>query len=111
MIRAALLLSAVAATGAQDSAATVRFVACPIYRDTDAGRKSGCWLAADPATGTRYDVTAAPTKADWNHAILVEGIVAPSAGDPCGGVVLEPARVSILEEGCTRHLIKARECG
>ena len=81
---------------AQDASEAVRFVTCPVYRDTDNGRKSGCWLASDPASGIRYDVTAAPTKPDWNHAILVEGFVAKAAGDPCGGVVLEPARVSVL---------------
>lgn len=93
--------------GAQAGAQAVSFIACPIYRDTDSGRKSGCWLAEDPATGTRYDVTAAPTKPDWNHAILVEGRAAPSAGDPCGGMVLEPARVSVLEAPCTRHMLTA----
>ncbi|MCR5872481.1 hypothetical protein LRS12_18315 [Sphingomonas sp. J344] len=80
-----LLLGAVLLTGAQDAHQTVRFIACPVYRDTDNGRKSGCWLASDPATGIRYDVTAAPTKPDWNHAILVEGFVATNGGDPCGG--------------------------
>jgi hypothetical protein len=107
VIRAAVLAGMAALTGAQDAERTIRFVTCPIYRDTDAGRKSGCWLATDPATGIRYDVTAAPTKPDWNHAILVEGKVAPGAGDPCGGVVIEPARVSVLEDACTRHMIKA----
>lgn len=107
MIRAALLTPLMLLTGAQDAREAVRFTACPIYRDTDAGRKSGCWLADDPATGVRYDVTAAPTKPDWNHAILVEGFAAPHAGDPCGGAVIEPARVSVLEAPCTRHLLKA----
>ncbi|MET0247322.1 MAG: hypothetical protein ABW182_11285 [Sphingomonas sp.] len=107
MIRAAVLAGMAALTGAQDTERAVRFVTCPVYRDTDAGRKSGCWLATDPASGIRYDVTAAPTKPDWNHAILVEGFVARDAGDPCGGVVIEPARVSVLEDACTRHLIKA----
>lgn len=106
-MKAALLIGAVLLTGAQDAQQAVRFIACPVYRDTDNGRKSGCWLASDPATGIRYDVTAAPTKPDWNHAILVEGLVATDGGDPCGGTVIEPARVSVLEAPCTRHLIKA----
>ena len=106
-MKAVLLLSAALLTGAQDAKHAVRFIACPVYRDTDNGRKSGCWLASDPATGIRYDVTAAPTKPDWNHAILVEGLVAKDAGDPCGGTVIEPARVSVLEAPCTRHLIRA----
>ena len=106
-MKAALLFGAALLTGAQDTQQAVRFIACPVYRDTDNGRKSGCWLTSDPATGLRYDVTAAPTKPDWNHAILVEGSVAADAGDPCGGTVIEPARVSVLEAPCTRHLIKA----
>jgi hypothetical protein len=107
VIRAALLAGIAALTTAADTAETVSFVACPIYRDTDNGRKSGCWLADDPASGRRFDVTAAPTKPDWNHAILVEGFVNVAAGDPCGGVVVEPARVSVLEAGCTRHMLRA----
>jgi len=103
----ALLLAAVPAITAQDMQGLLRFVACPVYRDTDAGRKSGCWLVSDPASGIRYDVTAAPTKPDWNHAVLIEGKVAAAAGNPCGGTVLEPARVSVLEDGCTRHMLRA----
>ncbi len=104
MIRVALLGAALLSGDAQHS---LRFVACPIYRDTDAGRKSGCWLVDEPAGGVRYDVTAAPTKPDWNHAVLVEGHAAPDAGNPCGGVVIEPARVSVLDAPCTRHMLKA----
>lgn len=107
MLRAVILLGATAIGGAQDGAQAVRFIGCPIYRDTDNGRKSGCWLVDDGATGIRYDVTASPTKPDWNHAVLVEGLVAESAGDPCGGKVVEPARVSVLEAPCTRHMLKA----
>lgn len=106
-MKAVLLLGAALLADAQDVQQAVRFIACPVYRDTDNGRKSGCWLASDPATGVRYDVTAAPTKPDWNRAILVEGLVAKGAGDPCGGTVMEPARVSVLDAPCTRHLIKA----
>jgi hypothetical protein len=98
-----MLLAAVAANGG----AEVRYIGCPVYRDTDNGRKSGCWLVEDEASGIRYDVTAAPTKPDWNHAVLVEGVPSAAAGDPCGGTVLEPARVSVLEEGCTRHMLAA----
>ena len=104
MIRLALSGLALLASDTQQA---LRFVGCPIYRDTDAGRKSGCWLIDDPASGVRYDVTAAPTKPDWNHAVLVEGLPAPSTGNPCGGVVIEPARVSVLELPCTRHMLKA----
>lgn len=107
MIRAAALAGAVLLTGVQDTQQAVRFITCPVYRDTDNGRKSGCWLATDPATGVRYDVTAAATKPDWNHAILVEGFIAKDGGDPCGGTVIEPARVAVLDAPCTRHLVRA----
>jgi hypothetical protein len=107
MIRTLLLLAALPSVTAQDMGGLLRFVSCPVYRDTDAGRKSGCWLVSDPASGIRYDVTAAPTKPDWNHAVLVEGKIAAQAGDFCGGTVLDPVRVSVLEDRCTRHMLKA----
>lgn len=95
------------ALAASDAREAVSFVACPIYRDTDAGRKSGCWLADDPASGVRYDVTASPTKPDWNHAILVEAFVSREKGNPCGGVLLDPVRVAVLDDACTRHILPA----
>jgi hypothetical protein len=82
-------------------------VACPIYRDTDSGRKSGCWLADDPATGRRYDISRGPTKPDWNHAVLVEGQSVSGAASPCGGLVLEPVRTSILPDPCPRRMLPA----
>jgi outer membrane protein OmpA-like peptidoglycan-associated protein len=85
----------------------LRFVTCPVYRDTDAGRKSGCWLATDPASGERYDVSRAPTKPDWNHAVLVEGVVSVDQDNACGARVLDPVRVSVLADGCTRHMLPA----
>jgi outer membrane protein OmpA-like peptidoglycan-associated protein len=86
----------------------VSFVACPIYRDTDAGRKSGCWLAEDPATGIRYDVTDGPTKPQVGKLSLFEGIVTQDA-DTCGGVVLRPVRQAVLDEGCPRAIIPAEQ--
>jgi hypothetical protein len=85
----------------------VRFVACPVYRDIDAGLKSGCWLATDPATGIQWDVTLSPYKPDWNYAVLVEGIAAGSEAQPCGGLTLDPVRTSRLETPCTRHMLPA----
>ncbi len=85
----------------------IRFVACPVYRDTDAGRKSGCWLATDPATGTQWDVSQSPHKPDWNFAVLVEGIPAADPAQPCGARVLEPARTSRLDQPCVRHMLPA----
>ena len=95
---------------AQTADETVRFIACPIYRDTDAGKKSGCWLADERETGRRFDVSAAPSKPDWNHEVLVEGRVAKAdAGqfDACGGLTLSPVRVSILAGDCTRQMLPA----
>lgn len=85
----------------------VRFVGCPVYRNTDAGRKSGCWLADSPEDGLRYDITRSPTKADWNRAVLVEGRVSADQTNTCGGIVLEPLRVSVLEQSCTRAMLPA----
>lgn len=86
---------------------TVQFLTCPIYRHTDAGRKSGCWLAEDPHTGIRYDVTKSPTKPDWNYGVLVEGMVSDEQDvKACGGVVLSPVRVSqMMEMPCPSHLL------
>ncbi len=101
-----LLLAAAPAIAAP--AAEVRFVACPVYRDTDAGKKSGCWLADSPEDGRRYDITPSPTKPDWNYAVLVEGRPAADTADVCGGAVLDPARVSILTDiPCTRAMLPA----
>lgn len=102
----ALLAMAMATVAAAEPPETVRFITCPTYRDTDAGRKSGCWLADDRATGRRYDVSAAPSKPDWNHEILVEGKAA-EAPDRCGGIVLDPVRTSVLAGTCTRHMLPA----
>jgi outer membrane protein OmpA-like peptidoglycan-associated protein len=109
MRRLAAALAILPALAAQAGAETdeLRFVACPIYRDTDAGRKSGCWLADDVADGVRYDITAGPTKPDWNRAVLVEGRVAVGGGNPCGGTILDPVRVSVLDEPCPRHMLPA----
>jgi outer membrane protein OmpA-like peptidoglycan-associated protein len=85
----------------------LRFIACPVYRDADAGRKSGCWLADEGVSGRRFDVSRAPTKPDWNHEILVEGTIAATQDNACGGIVLNPIRVSVLPGSCTRHMLPA----
>jgi hypothetical protein len=105
---AALMLAAPLAAQAQDTGALVRFVACPTYRDTDSGRKSGCWLADDGATGQRWDVSQSPYKADWNFAVLVEGRVAAAGPEACGARVLDPVRTSrLMDQPCTRHMLPA----
>lgn len=104
-LAALILFAAPSAVQAQE---IVRFVACPIYRDADAGRKSGCWLADDPATGKRWDVSQSPYKPDWNFAVLVEGRVSDVKADPCGGPVLDPVRTSrLMDQPCVRHMLPA----
>lgn len=105
---AALALMTLPGQAMAQQAELLRFVTCPVYRDTDSGRKSGCWLADARDTGVRYDVTSGPTKPDWNYEILVEGRVArDQQANPCGGVVLDPVRVSILDTPCHRTMIPA----
>ncbi len=89
------------------SAQEVRFVACPMYRDTDQGRKSGCWLVRDPASGVTYDVSGAPSLPDWEHGVLVEGRVSGGA-EPCGGLTMDPVRVSVVDDmACVRRILPA----
>ena len=101
-----LLATLLLATASSAAAETVRFISCPIYRDTDAGRKSGCWLADEPASGRRFDVSTSPTKPDWARAVLVEGQVTQNKSN-CGGTLLDPVRVSILPDQCPRHMLPA----
>jgi hypothetical protein len=91
--------------GASPPAESVRFITCPIYRDTDAGRKSGCWLADENVSGRRFDVSRSPSKPDWNHEVLVEGRIASGEPGNCGGIVLNPVRSSILPGACPRHML------
>lgn len=100
--------AAPAAPAAPETSPELRFVTCPVYRNTDAGRKSGCWLADSPEDGLRYDVTRSPTKPDWNRAVLVEGRVSAGQTDTCGGIVLEPVRVSVLAQACPRAMLPAQ---
>jgi hypothetical protein len=87
---------------------SVRFIDCPTYRDTNSGLKSGCWLATDPATGVRWDISQSPYKPDWHFAVLVEGTLADAAlGQPCGAPVLDPVRTSRLETPCNERLLPA----
>lgn len=94
------------------SAAGRTFVACPVYRDTNSGRKSGCWLAMDPADGIRYDISLGRTKPQIGHQVLVEGrLETPDqprqSGPACGGVVLHPVVVSVLAATCPGVMLPA----
>lgn len=102
------LLALLSFNSVAQAAEAVRFISCPIYRDTDAGRKSGCWLADERETGRRFDITQSATKPDWSMAVLVEGRVADKQDNACGATLLEPVRVSILPaQACTRAMIPA----
>lgn len=103
---AALCLPVLSASAAQ-AADSQRFITCPVYRDADAGAKSGCWLATDPASGRQWDVSQSPYKPDWNYAVLVEGTVADAPDQPCGAPVLDPVRTSRLATPCLRHMLPA----
>jgi hypothetical protein len=105
--RTAMLAFVLLANSALQAAEELRFISCPIYRDADAGRKSGCWLTDHAPSGIRYDISKAPTKPDWNFAVLVEGNVSTAQDNACGGVVLDPVRVSVLPDACTRHMVPA----
>lgn len=88
------------------------FIACPVYRDTNSGRKSGCWLAVDPADGVRYDISLGRTKPQIGHEVLVEGRLGSAnhssvPDSPCGGAVLRPVVVSVLEATCPRFMLPA----
>jgi outer membrane protein OmpA-like peptidoglycan-associated protein len=105
----ALAAIAIASTVAADAPEVVTFIGCPIYRDTDLGRKSGCWLAEDPATGIRYDVTDAPTKPQVGRMSLFEGVVTKDA-DTCGGIVLRPVRSAVLsDDTCPKVIVPAEQ--
>lgn len=107
---ATLALAAPLPALAQETGELVRFITCPVYRDTDAGRKSGCWLADERESGQRFDVSRSPTKPDWNFGTLVEGRVTEGDEDLCGGTVLDPVRTATLRDmPCPRHMLPAEE--
>jgi hypothetical protein len=76
----------------------LNFVSCPIVRDT---ATVPCWLAE--YDGELYFLTiqsdvSAPVTPPWlGHRVLVEGTVS-KAPRICGGIVLEPVRLSVLPE-------------
>lgn len=91
------------------------YVGCPIYRDTNSGRKSGCWLAVDPSSGIRYDISRGRTKPQIGHEVLIEGRLDSPADSsassvehtPCGGIVLAPVVVSVLPALCPSFMLLA----
>nr|WP_221773714.1 hypothetical protein [Novosphingobium piscinae] len=103
----ALALLAPLSAEAAETGRLVRFVSCPVYRDADSGKKSGCWLADARDSGERFDVSLSPYKPDWNRAVLVEGRTTGQPATPCGSPVLDPVRTSVLDEPCQRHMLPA----
>ena len=98
MALAALALgSAVAAAGPKPGD-RLNFVSCPIVRDT---RSVPCWLTEHQ--GELYyltiqsDVSAEVQPPMLGHQVLVEGVVSDKPRI-CGGVVLEPVRLSVMPE-------------
>jgi outer membrane protein OmpA-like peptidoglycan-associated protein len=99
-LKSAILISPAASLCyAADAPKAVSFIACPIYRDTNQGRKSGCWVADDHESGTRYDIGGGRAKPQIGHEVLVEGVIANSP-DVCGGAVLVPVHTAVLESRC-----------
>lgn len=109
------ILAGTFASSAWGAATEKVFVTCPVYRDTNAGRKSGCWLATDEAVGIRYDISLSRTKPQRGHEVLVEARLpstssasaASSAQSPCGGLTLEPVVVSVLDSLCPSFMLPA----
>jgi hypothetical protein len=76
----------------------ISFVSCPIVRDT---RTVPCWLS-EYEGDTYYltiqsDVSAPVQPPMLGHRVLVEGVVS-EAPPICGGIVLEPVRLSVMPE-------------
>ncbi len=92
------LLGTAALAAAPPDAALRNFVACPIVRDT---ATVPCWLAE--YGGELYFLTlqtdvSAPVNPPWlGHQVLVEGRI-HDGPRICGGIVLEPVRLSIIAE-------------
>lgn len=86
------------ATALHGADGRLNFVSCPIVRDT---ATVPCWLAE--YDGELYFLTiqsdvSAPVTPPWlGHRVLVEGTVSKESRI-CGGVVLNPVRLSVLPE-------------
>ena len=97
LLLASALLAA-CAHGAEPPPGRRNFVACPIVRDT---QTVPCWLAEHGGElyylGIQTDVSADFHPPLLGHRVLVEGAV-KDAPRICGGIVLEPVKVSPLPE-------------
>ncbi len=91
-------LVATAVDAAPPAGERISFVSCPIVRDT---RTVPCWLSEHDGE-TYYltiqsDVSAAVQPPMLGHQVLVEGVISDAALI-CGGIVLEPVRLSVMPE-------------
>jgi hypothetical protein len=95
---AALALGPALAAAGPKPGERLSFVSCPIVRDT---RSVPCWLTEQG--GELYyltiqsDVSAEVQPPMLGHQVLVEGVVS-NKPRICGGVVLEPVRLSVMPE-------------
>jgi hypothetical protein len=95
----ALMLYGAAAFAGKPPENHLNFVSCPIVRDT---ASVPCWLSE--YEGELYFLTlqtdvSAPVTPPWlGHRVLVEGVVKKDAPRICGGIVLEPVKLSVLPE-------------
>lgn len=110
--RAVTLLATLGVIGAAHAAAPAterNFVACPIVLDT---QDVPCWVAEYNGeryflavqTGRSAGVTFVP---QLKHRVLVEGTAHPELPRMCGGIVLQPVKLSVfpdVEPGCGKML-------
>jgi len=77
----------------------LNFVSCPIVRDT---ATVPCWLTRHDGElyymGIQTDVSAEFHPPYLGHRVLVEGTVADPDHRICGGIVLEPIKISVMPE-------------
>ena len=98
VITAFAVIASSAAGAAPPPGERISFVSCPIVRDT---RSVPCWLSE--YEGDLYyltiqtDVSAEVQPPMLGHKVLVEGVVSDKA-PICGGIVLEPVRLSVMPE-------------
>jgi outer membrane protein OmpA-like peptidoglycan-associated protein len=91
------LLAALNIGTAQADDAARKFKPCPIIRDTE----HPCWLAEYEGElyflGVQGSASSAFYPPQFNHKALIEGTVADKPR-VCGGIVLEPVKVSTMRE-------------
>lgn len=100
VLHTALLAAAcLAAPCSADAQRRLNFVSCPIVRDT---ATVPCWLTEHEGElyymGIQTDVSAEFHPPYLGHKVLVEATVADDRPRICGGIVLEPIRISVMPE-------------